>query len=124
MTKYEKKIYEIVSGSREHMTADGVLEELKKTYPAVSRATVYNNLNKLCDVNLIHRISLEGQPERYDRISRHDHLVCQRCGRLSDVTFEDLTASLAGQLGDDFLYYDLKVFYVCPECRKKDGSER
>ncbi len=124
MTKYEKKIYEIVSGSREHMTAERVLEELKKTYPAVSRATVYNNLNKLCDVNLIHRISLEGQPERYDRISRHDHLVCQRCGRLSDVTFEDLTASLKGQLGEDFIYYDLKVFYVCPECRKKDGSER
>ena len=85
---------------------------------------MYNNLNKLCDVNLIHRISLEGQPERYDRISRHDHLVCQRCGRLSDVTFEDLTASLKGQLGEDFIYYDLKVFYVCPECRKKDGSER
>lgn len=124
MTKYEKKIYEIVNKSREHMTAEGVWEELKKTYPAVSRATVYNNLNKLCDVNLIRRISLEGQPDRFDRILRHDHLVCQRCGRLSDITLEDLTASLAGQLGDDFLYYDLKVFYVCPQCRKKDGSEQ
>lgn len=123
MTKYEKRIYQIVSDSREHMTAEQVFEELKKTYPAVSRATVYNNLNKLCDVNLIRRMSLEGQPDRYDRLLRHDHLVCQRCGKLSDITFGDLTASLKGQLGEDFLYYDLKVFYVCPECRDKEKTE-
>lgn len=123
MTKYEKRIYQIVSDSREHLTAEQVFEELKKTYPAVSRATVYNNLNKLCDVNLIRRMSLEGQPDRYDRLLRHDHLVCQRCGKLSDVTFGDLTASIKGQLGEDFLYYDLKVFYVCPECRDKEKTE-
>ena len=50
MTKYEKKIYDIVNTSREHMTAEQIFDTLKQTYPGVSRATVYNNLNKLCDV--------------------------------------------------------------------------
>lgn len=118
MTKYEKQIYEIVNGSHDHMTAEQVFESLKKSFPAVSRATVYNNLNKLCEANLIRRVTLEGSADRYDRVKRHDHLICQKCGKLSDVTLEDLTSPLQKQLGTDFLYYDLKVYYLCDECRK------
>ncbi len=123
MTKYEKQIYDIVNASRKHMTAEQVYEELQKIYPAVARATVYNNLNKLCDVKLIRRVSLEDSPDRYDRIEKHDHLVCQKCGRLSDVCFDDLTSALQKQFGDDFLSYDLKIFYICPECRKAQPFE-
>ena len=57
MTKYEKQIYDIVNASRKHMTAEQVYEELQKIYPAVARATVYNNFNKLCYVKLIRRVS-------------------------------------------------------------------
>ena len=123
MTKYEKRIYDIVNASREHMTADQVYGELRKIYPAVSRATVYNNLNKLCDIGMIRRVSLEDSPDRYDRIEKHDHLVCQKCGKLSDICFDDLTQSLKKQFGEDFLFYDLKVFYICPDCRKAQSSE-
>lgn len=119
ITKYEKQIYEIVSTSHDHMTAEQIYETLKEVYPSISRATIYNNLNKLCDVGLIRRISIEGLTDRYDRILKHDHLVCQKCGKLADISFDDLTASLQTQLGENFLYYDLKVFYVCPDCRKK-----
>lgn len=123
MTRYEKQIYDIVNASREHLTAEQVYGKLQKIYPAVSRATVYNNLNKLCDLNFIRRISLEDSADRYDRIARHDHLVCQGCGKLSDICFEDMTRSLKEQLGKDFLYYDLKVFYLCPDCREAQSSE-
>lgn len=123
MTKYEKQIYEIVNKLTSHLTADQIFSELKKIYPSVSLATVYNNLNKLCDVGLIRRVSIEGSPDRYDRISKHDHLVCRRCGKLTDVCFEDLTSTLERQLGGAFLAYDLKVFYICPACRKKEMEQ-
>lgn len=123
MTKYEKKIYDIVNASRKHMTADQVYGELQKIYPSVSRATVYNNLNKLCEIGMIRRVSLEDSPDRYDRIEKHDHLICQKCGKLSDICFDDLTQSLKKQFGEDFLFYDLKVFYICPDCRKAQSSE-
>lgn len=123
MTKYEKKIYDIVNTSREHITADKIYEELQKIYPAVSRATVYNNLNKLCDAGMIRRISLENPPDRYDRSEKHDHLICQKCGKLSDICFDDLTQSLKNRFGQDVLFYDLKVFYICPNCREAKSSE-
>ncbi len=119
MTKYEMQIYEIVDKLTGHLTADQIFSELKKSYPSVSLATVYNNLNKLCEADMIRRVSMEGSPDRYDRIAKHDHLVCRKCGKLTDICFEDLTASLKKQLGEDFLAYDLKVYYICPECRRK-----
>lgn len=117
MTKYEKKIFEIVNASRDHLTAEQVLAALREEYPAVSQATVYNNLKKLTSDGLLRKLTLADSPDRYDRIQRHDHLICQRCGRLADMSFEDMTEELSAQLGCDILSYDLKVSYVCPECR-------
>lgn len=122
MTKYEKQIYEIVNSSQSHLTAEQVFSELKKVYPAVSQATVYNNLNKLYGAGRIRRVSVEGSPDRYDRTVKHDHLVCRRCGRLTDVCLEDLTDSLKRQLGGEFFSYDLKIFYICQECREKEAQ--
>ena len=119
MTKYEKEIFSIVTDSCDHLTTEQIFFKLRKTHPKVVLATVYNNLNRLLDAGLIRKIATVGMSDRYDRAQRHDHLICRRCGRLADVNFQDLTVSLLEQLGEEFTYYDLKVYYVCPECRKK-----
>lgn len=119
MTKYEKAIYHIVNTAHEHLTVEQIFEMLKAEYKGVVLATAYNNVNKLWEAGLIRKVSVEGMADRYDRIAKHDHLVCRRCGKLTDITFEDLTASLREKVGDDFLFYDLKVFYLCPACRER-----
>ena len=119
MTKYAEQILRRISESESHMTAEQIFLELKKTEPKVVQATVYNNLNALCQKGLIRKLSMEGSPDRYDKIQKHDHLVCQRCGALSDINFQDLTRDLESQLGEGILSYDLKVFYLCPKCREE-----
>lgn len=117
MTTYERAVYELVNASREHLTARQIFLRLRRTHPGVVLATVYNNVNRLCEAGLIRRVSVEGAPDRYDAVRKHDHLVCSRCGRLSDADFADLTAPLREAVGEGFLRYDLKVFYLCPDCR-------
>lgn len=85
MTKYAKQILEIVQASRSHLTADQVFLQLREVYPKVALASVYNNLNRLCEEGLVRRVPVEGMPDRYVRMERHDHLVCKECGRLADV---------------------------------------
>lgn len=121
MSRYAELILELINQSQEHMTAEQIFLELKKTEPRVVQATVYNNLNALCQEGLIRRLSLENSPDRYDKILRHDHLICRNCGALSDVNFENLTRQLERQLGEGILSYDLKVFYLCPKCRGKNN---
>ena len=119
MTKYGTKILEIVSACRSHMTAEEIFDTLRRTYPAVVLATVYNNLNRLLQEGLIRKVSVEGMPDRYDRIQRHDHLVCKGCGRLLDIDLGDLTAQLEENAGISILSYDLKLMYLCENCKKK-----
>ena len=114
---------EIVENSRSHMTAEQIFEQLRQSCPQVVLATVYNNLNRLWKEGRIRKVSVEGSPDRYDRILRHDHLVCKRCGRLVDVDLGDLTAQLERQVGFSILAYDLKLLYLCEECRK-DQQEK
>lgn len=123
MTKYEEEIYNIITRSTEHLTVEQIYTELKKKCSKVVMATVYNNVNKLWKAKRIRKITVENMPDRYDRIVRHDHLVCQRCGKLTDISFEDLTAELREQMGEEFLFYDLKVYYICPDCRKEDLAD-
>ena len=120
MTTYEREIYHIITSSDKHLTVEEIYLEIKNQYPKIVLATVYNNVNRLWKAGLIHKVSVENMPDRYDRLTKHDHLVCQRCGKLADISFEDLTDSLRRQLGEDFFSYDLKVFYLCPECRKRE----
>lgn len=123
MTKYKEKILEIVEASRSHLTAEQVFAQLRKTYPQVVLATVYNNLNRLWEEERIRKVSVEGMPDRYDRIARHDHLVCKVCGKLLDVDLEDMTSMLEKQVGIPILAYDLKLVYLCEECRRKSHEK-
>ena len=123
VTKYGTKILEIVSSSRRHMTAEEIFDALRQIYPTVVLATVYNNLNRLWQENLIRKVSVEGMPDRYDRILRHDHLVCKGCGRLVDLDLGDLTTEFEKKSGISILSYDLKLYYLCDDCRKKRNQD-
>ncbi len=120
--RYENSILEIINTAQEHLTAEQVYLTLKQSYPSVVLATVYNNLNNLCQKKLIRKISVEGYPDRYDKIVRHDHLLCSRCGRLTDIYLSDITAQLERQIGCRIDGYDLKVHFLCSQCRDVAAS--
>lgn len=119
MTKNAEYILQIINHSDSHLTAEQIYLQLKGKNKSVARATVYNNLSSLYKQGLIRKISVEGYPDRYDRVRRHDHLVCSKCGKLSDITLEDMTEQIQTQVGIPILSYDLKVSYICSECNQK-----
>ena len=119
MTKYEREIYTVITTSNEHLTVEQIYGQIREKYPKIVLATIYNNVNKLYEAGLIRKVSIDGMADRYDHIQKHDHLICRNCGKLSDIALKDLTPSLQETVGDGFLSYDLKVFYLCTDCRKR-----
>ncbi len=120
MTKNAEYILEIINHSNQHLTAEQIFMSLKERNKTVSFATVYNNLAYLYQQGLIRKLSVEGYPDRYDNSKRHEHLICKRCGRLSDILLEDLTEYFQKQIDNPIFSYDLKIYYICNECREKE----
>ena len=120
MTKNAHYILEIINNSTEHLTAEQIYLRLREKNAKAVLATVYNNLSTLYEQNLIRKVCVEGYPDRYDKTVRHDHLVCKKCGKLSDITLEDLAEKLQKQIGVPMISYDLKINYICTECLAKE----
>ena len=123
MNANSRLILDIINSTDGHLTAEQIYLKLKENRSKTVLATVYNNLKSLYEQDLIRKVSVEGYPDRYDKIIRHDHLVCKRCGKLSDITLEDLTEKLKQQIGVDIISYDLKINYICPECQKTAAND-
>lgn len=119
LTKYGEQILTIVMRKGEHPTAEQVFMEMKVNNPKIAQGTVYNNLNALVDEGRIIRISEPGFPDRFDNTTRHDHMVCIKCGRLADVKLPDFTEEIERNSGEKIISYDLRIRYICPECRNK-----
>ena len=123
MPKYAEEILTAVTELQRHPTAEQVFLEMKKEHPSIAIGTVYKHLNALAEEGLLHRITESGSPDRYDRTERHDHLICSRCGKITDVCLPDMQERIQKALGQDILSYDLRIRYICPACReqKKDN---
>ncbi len=119
MTKYGEQIFSIVMRKGEHPTAEQVFLEMKASNPKIAQGTVYNNLNALVEEGKIIRISEPGFPDRYDNTTRHDHMVCIKCGKLADVKLSDFTEEIEHSSGEKITSYDLRIRYICSECRNK-----
>jgi len=80
-------IYRNVLMSREHPTAQRIYENVKKTHPTVSLATVYKTLSVLRELNLIQDLSLNQGETRFEpNLEPHINLFCERCGDLRDTS--------------------------------------
>ena len=119
MTKNSEKILEIIETSDSHPTAEDIYRQISSTESKMVMATVYNNLNALCRAGKVRRVVLEGQPDRFDKTVRHDHLVCSCCGKITDLYLPDLTAQIEEQCGIRIHGYDLMISYQCEDCRAK-----
>ena len=107
-----------------HRTADEILREAKERMPTISRATVYNNLRSMEEEGLIRRITGECGADFYDAsFTLHGHLMCTACGKITDVGTPELYEDLCRLTGLEIESYELKVRYVCEDCRMKCADE-
>ena len=67
MGKYANEILNLINSSDNHMTAEQVFFELKKSQPKIVLASVYNNLNRLSEQGSIRKICMDGEADRYDK---------------------------------------------------------
>ncbi len=70
----------------EHATADEMYRCIIQTYPSISKATVYRNLNTLLKESLISKVCMPNGSDYFDKtVEKHYHFQCKHCGRIFDL---------------------------------------
>lgn len=116
-------VLNMVNKLHNHATADEIYHEILKTYPAISRGTVYRNLQRLCDTGEIRKVEIPGGADRFDHLCHdHYHVRCVKCGRVFDVDLahiSNLESSIKDAHGFTFTGHNIVFNGICPECKEK-----
>lgn len=119
MTRQRKLVLSIIKNSDDHLTAEETFKLAKRQMPSIVFATIYNNLNALTELGLIRRVKVSNGADCYDRtLSPHEHLICDCCGKLTDVLLGDLLESFENQTKVALTGYEINLHYICPDCKK------
>jgi len=122
LTKQREVVLQVIRSAEHHLTANEVFDEAKRLLPTISFATVYNSLRFLKEAGHIAEIQFGfSGANRFDaKTTRHDHAICNRCGKLIDIDLKmpDELVKLAARLSK-FKPESLELTLrgLCPECK-------
>jgi len=121
LTPQRLAILECLEGNKSHPSAEDIYRRVRKRFPTMSFATVYNTLEILSEKGGLKSLTIDPERKRYDPdTSPHHHLICLGCKRVVDI-HAHIDASFQGEMSQGFeITGSHTEFYgFCPDCRKE-----
>ena len=122
LTRQREAVLQVIRSREDHPTANEIFQAARLHLPTISYATVYNSLRFLKEAGLVHEIKFGDGASRYDReTERHDHAICNDCGKLVDFDLPqtaDLLRPAARKSRFKAESVHLTLVGVCPDCRE------
>lgn len=113
-------IAHVVLNSKDHPTAEQVYQTVKKKYPTLSLATVYQTLHLLTEIGLLQELGFSDRVSRYDPdTSPHINIICRDCGKIQDYQAEStkrLWNQTIKELGFKPVGQRLDIYRCCDKC--------
>lgn len=82
-------VAEYVLATKEHPSADRVWKTVAESFPAISRATVYNTLNLFVEKGLLRELHLDPDSVVFDpKLETHHHFIDESTGAIHDIPWD------------------------------------
>lgn len=122
LTPARLAVIEVLENEPEHLSHTQILEEGKKIYARLSRATVYRTLDLLVELKLVRPLYLNDPIQRFvSAAGGHHHLVCTNCDatyEFDHCTVDELARDLARQYNFQIRNHLLEFQGLCETCRQ------
>jgi len=128
VTPQRQLILDAICAGDGHTTPEEIHERVRAWTPHVNRATVYRNLDFLCDMRLVVAVQIGGR--WYYEIAGetpHHHLVCRRCNRMVQIdhlTVKSLFDRVERERHFTIDMDHLALFGLCAKCRSAEAGSR
>ena len=119
LTPQRLAILEFLDGNTDHPSADSIFQDVKKKYPMMSFATVYNTIEALKKKGDLLELTIDPERRRYDPQTKpHHHLICVECKKIVDV-HKKFSINVPEEVDEEFdlLGNHIEFYGVCPECK-------
>jgi len=122
-SKQREQILKTFMKARSHLAIDDLYNAVRKKKPRIGLATVYRTMRVICDCGLAGEVDFGDGVRRFEhkyRHQHHHHLVCIKCGRVIEVTsnqIESLQKKLARQHNFAPTKDTMKIFGICSRCQ-------
>ncbi|EES90141.1 Fur family transcriptional regulator [Helicobacter canadensis] len=107
---------------RGHISIEEIYENIREIHPSISLATIYKNLTSMQEAKIIDEVKLPNQKQRYELIKKpHIHLVCEKCGNITDMHFDNSIQQLKKDC-ETQTHYKIKdasivLLGICEHCQ-------
>jgi Fur family peroxide stress response transcriptional regulator len=122
VTPQRLAVCEIILSSKDHPTADQVYQEVKKKYPTMSLATVYQTVHVLTQIGMLQELGFSDRISRYEpNTSPHINIICKKCGKIQDYEADSvrkLWTQVVRELGFKPIAQRLDIYRYCKQCWK------
>jgi Fur family ferric uptake transcriptional regulator len=117
-TASRQAIAEVIADAGSHFTAEEMATRVQNRFPSVNISTVYRTLDALAELGIVDHVHFgHGKAVFHLRDEAHQHLYCERCGRVDELPAEKLRA-LVDVLEDDYGFeVDRRHFAIVGTCR-------
>ncbi len=126
MTKQRQVVLEELKKLRSHPTAEELHQVVRNRLPGISIATVYRNLEILCEEGHAQKIDTAGTRRRFDGdTSNHYHVRCARCGKVEDLAIEplpEIEEAARKTCGQRVISHRVEVVAICPDCEHLESG--
>ncbi len=101
-----------------HHTADDLYALLSQQAPNISRTTVYNILDALCQADIVRTLPMNQKSMWYElNGTAHAHFCCDGCGRITDLGDIKGLDTFNGLDGCQIRQRDVIYRGLCPACQ-------
>jgi Fur family ferric uptake transcriptional regulator len=117
-------VMEAFFGCEDHVSVDELLVRARELSPGLGPSTVYRTMKLLVDHGEAVSRDFGGGQQRFEPASsrHHDHLVCTRCGVVTEFENEDieqLQEQVARRHGFEIESHRLELYGRCASCRRQ-----
>lgn len=121
-TLQRRKIIDIFLSTEKHVSADELYKLVKKKDPSIGYTTVYRTMKLLLECGLCEEADFGDGILRYEHKyahKHHDHLVCTKCGKFTEVHDEGIEL-MQERLAKKHKFmptkHKLQIFGICKRC--------
>jgi Fur family transcriptional regulator, ferric uptake regulator len=126
VTRQRDLVAQAVFLSQDHPSVEGIRRALKERGEHVGTATVYRTLEVLVQSGLVRAHDFGEGFKRYEPMpaqTDHEHLICERCGRVIEFQndrLERMLPIIADEHGLQHQRHRVEIYGVCRDCRQRE----